>query len=156
MKLTAFTDYSLRVLMYLAAEPGRRATIAEIAAAFEIKENHLTKVAHFLGKHGWLANVRGKGGGLELARAPRDIVIGTVVRATEGEAMPAECFGDEAERCCLHRICRLRSAFRRAVEAFYAVLDGCTLEDVTANRPSLARVLFVERPPSRAATPSAR
>jgi Rrf2 family nitric oxide-sensitive transcriptional repressor len=156
MKLTAFTDYSLRVLMYLAADPGRRATIAEIAAAFDIKENHLTKVVHFLGKGGWLRNVRGKGGGLELARSPQQIVVGGVVRATEGAALPAECFGDDAERCCLHRICRLRAALARAVDAFYAVLDDCTLEDVTANRPALARVLFVEPPGRASAHPGMR
>jgi Rrf2 family nitric oxide-sensitive transcriptional repressor len=153
VRLTAFTDYSLRVLMYLAADPGRRATIAEVAAAFDIKENHLTKVVHFLGKAGWLRNVRGKGGGLELARPPREIVVGAVVRATEGAALPAECFGDDAERCCLHRICLLRAVLGRALDAFYAVLDHCTLEDVTSNRPALAHVLFIA-PPARASAPA--
>ena len=95
MRLTTFTDYSLRVLIYLAAEPRRRATIAEIASSFGISEHHLTKVVHFLGKAGLLTNVRGKGGGLNLARAPHEIGIGDVVRQTEGEAMPAECFGSE-------------------------------------------------------------
>jgi Rrf2 family nitric oxide-sensitive transcriptional repressor len=143
MKLTSFTDYSLRVLIYLAAEPGRRATIAEIAGAFGISENHLTKVVHFLGKHGWLSNVRGKGGGLQLALAPDSIVIGQVVRATEGEAVPAECFGDQPDNCSIARICRLRGVLREAVEAFHAVLDGYTLADLVRNRSSLARVLFV-------------
>ena len=86
MKLTSFTDFSLRVLIYLAADPARRATIAEVASAFDISENHLTKVVHFLGKEGWLVNVRGKGGGMNLAQAPEAIVIGRVVRATEGRA----------------------------------------------------------------------
>ncbi|HUP06523.1 MAG TPA: Rrf2 family transcriptional regulator, partial [Caldimonas sp.] len=125
MKLTAFTDYSLRTLMYLATDPSRRATIAEIAATFEIKENHLTKVVHFLGKAGLLRNLRGKGGGLELASAPADIVIGEVVRATEGAALPAECFGEHPDRCRIARMCRLRAALGRAVDAFYAVLDDC-------------------------------
>ena len=83
MKLSTFTDYSLRLLMYLAAEPQRRATIAEVAAAFDISAHHLTKVAHVLGRDGWLANVRGHGGGLALALPPRQIVIGAVVRRTE-------------------------------------------------------------------------
>ena len=89
MRLTAFTDYSLRVLIYLGTNPDRRATIAEVAQTFGISESHLTKVVHFLGLQGWLANVRGKGGGMQLALEARHIVIGRVVRATEGEAVPA-------------------------------------------------------------------
>lgn len=146
MKLTAFTDYSLRVLIYLATQPGRRATIAEIATAFDVNENHLTKVVHFLGKAGLLTNVRGKGGGLDLARPPKDIVVGDVVRQTEGMAGPVECFDPDGGRCCIGRVCRLRGVLHEAVEAFYRVLDGCTLEDLVENRPSLARVIFAERP----------
>jgi Rrf2 family nitric oxide-sensitive transcriptional repressor len=79
MKLTSFTDYSLRVLIYLAADPSRRATIAEVADAFAISEHHPTKVVHLLGKEGWLANVRGQGGGINLAQAPERINVGDVV-----------------------------------------------------------------------------
>lgn len=144
MKLTSFTDYSLRVLIYLAAEPGRRATIAEIATAFGVSENHLTKVVHFLGKQGWLANVRGKGGGLGLGMPPQDIVVGAVVRATEGGVMPAECFGDTPDNCSIARICRLRGVLAEAVEAFHAVLDGYTLADLVHNRAALARTLHIQ------------
>ena len=143
MKLTAFTDYSLRVLIFLAAQPGRRATIAEIAAAFDIKENHLTKVVHFLGKVELLANVRGKGGGLGLAKRPEEIVIGQVVRQTEGVSQPAECFSDEGD-CCIARVCRLRGVLGEAVKAFYNVLDAYTLADLVHNRNALAKVLFVQ------------
>ena len=145
MKLTSFTDYSLRVLMYLAAQPGRRATIAEIAASFEVSENHLTKVVHFLGRNGWLTTVRGKGGGLGLAKAPGSIVVGEVVRHTEGAAVPAECFGEEGGHCSIARICRLRGVLGEAVDAFYAVLDRYTLADLVHNGPALAKVLFVRR-----------
>lgn len=145
MRLTAFTDYSLRVLIYLAAEPQRRATIAEIAEAFGVKENHLTKVVHFLGKAGLLATVRGKGGGLGLARPPAEIVIGQVVRETEGAAVPAECFGEDRGHCRITRVCRLSGVLNEAVEAFYAVLDRHTLEDITHNRQQLAKVLFLDR-----------
>lgn len=144
MKLTSFTDYSLRVLIYLAAQPGRRATVAEIASVFEVSENHLTKVVHFLGKSGWLANVRGKGGGLGLAQEPQDIVIGHVVRHTEGIDMPAECFGEGHGRCRIERICHLRGVLQEAVEAFYAVLDRYTLADLAHNRVALSRVLFMQ------------
>jgi Rrf2 family nitric oxide-sensitive transcriptional repressor len=80
MKLTAFTDYSLRVLIYLATDTTRRATIAEIARSFDISENHLVKVVHFLGKQGWIETVRGKGGGIQLAMPPLQVNVGKVVR----------------------------------------------------------------------------
>jgi len=145
MKLTSFTDYSLRVLIYLAARPGRRATIAEIAGAFEISEHHLTKVVHFLGKSGWLANVRGKGGGLELALAPEQIGVGGVVRATEGAALPAECFEQEGGACAITPVCKLRDVLGEAVQAFYKVLDRYTLADLVHNRQAIAKLLFIER-----------
>ena len=147
MKLTAFTDYSLRVLIYLAAQPQKRATIAEIAASFDVSENHLTKVVHLLGKSGWLANVRGKGGGLELAMPPELVGVGAVVRQTEGAAVVAECFSDEANHCAITRICRLRGVLGEAVEAFYTVLDRYTLADLVQNRQALAKVLFIDRTP---------
>ncbi|WP_332746179.1 Rrf2 family transcriptional regulator [Hydrogenophaga sp.] len=145
MKLTAFTDYSLRVLIYLAAQPQQRATIAEIATAFDVSENHLTKVVHCLGKNGWLANVRGKGGGLELAMPPELIGVGAVVRQTEGVAVVAECFSDKGNHCSITRVCRLRGVLGEAVEAFHAVLDRYTLADLVQNRQSLAKVLFIDR-----------
>ena len=142
MKLTAFTDYSLRVLIYLAAQPGERATIAQIATSFDVSENHLTKVVHFLGKNGWLANVRGKGGGLELAMPPERVGLGQVVRHTEGAAVPAECFGEGGGHCSIAGICRLSGVLGEAVKAFYAVLDKYTLADLVHNRQALAKVLF--------------
>ena len=144
MKLTAFTDYSLRVLIYLATEPGERATIAQIARASGISEHHLVKVVHFLGQQGWLNNTRGKGGGMELALPPGRIVLGQVVRATEGEAVVAECFADTGGDCCLAPNCRLRGVLREAVTAFEAVLDRYTLADLVSNRHQLAQVLFFD------------
>jgi Rrf2 family nitric oxide-sensitive transcriptional repressor len=151
MKLSTFTDYSLRLLMYLAAEPKRRATIAEVATAFGISEHHLTKVAHGLGRHGWLANVRGHGGGLALAMAPKHIVIGEVVRRTEGGDLPAACFADDAAPCALDKACRLRGVLAEALEAFYRVLDRYTLADLVRNPQVLSRLLFIGQP-VRAAT----
>jgi Rrf2 family transcriptional regulator, nitric oxide-sensitive transcriptional repressor len=145
MKLTAFTDYSLRVLIYLAAQPERRATIADVATSFEVSENHLTKVVHFLGKSGWLANVRGKGGGMELAMPPELIGVGNVIRGTEGVDMPAECFSADGSHCSIAPICSLRGVLGEALKAFYAVLDRYTLADLVRNRQSLAKVLFTER-----------
>ena len=146
MKLTSFTDYSLRVLIYLAADTERRATVAGIAQAYGISLHHLTKVVHFLGKQGWVATTRGHGGGLGLAVPPEEIGVGRVVRATEGQAQAAECFGDTPDSCSIARICRLRGVLAEAVEAFYRVLDDHTLADLVHNRGALAQVLhFVPR-----------
>lgn len=141
MRLTAFTDYSLRVLIYLAAQPDRRATIAEIATAFDVNENHLTKVVHHLGKAGWISTIRGKGGGLTLARSAEEICVGEVVRDAEGQVMPAECFAPEKSDCAILRSCQLKGVLAEAVEAFYAVLDRYTLADITRNRRTLATIL---------------
>jgi Rrf2 family nitric oxide-sensitive transcriptional repressor len=141
MRLTTFTDYSLRVLIYVAAAPEGHATIGEIARAFEISENHLVKVVHLLGREGFLVNTRGRGGGLRLAQPPRAINVGQVIRATEGADVPAECFDPAADRCALTGVCRLAGVLARALEAFHEVLDGVTLEDLLANRPQVVAVL---------------
>ena len=152
MKLTAFTDYALRVLMYLAMQPGRRVRVADVASAFGVPENHLVKVVHFLGKSGWLRNVRGHGGGMELASPPESIRVGSVIRATEGDAQMAECFGDSDGDCAIAPNCRLCGVLGEAARAFYGVLDRYTLADLVYNRQQLARILFSDR----AAAPKAR
>ena len=145
MKLTAFTDYSLRVLIYLAGEPGRRATIAEISSAFDVSENHLTKVVHFLGKQGWISTTRGKGGGIALARPATQIGVGAVVRDTEGAAMPAECFDATNKQCAILKGCRLRKALADAVHAFYEVLDQYSLADIARSQQVLATIVQFHR-----------
>jgi Rrf2 family transcriptional regulator, nitric oxide-sensitive transcriptional repressor len=144
MRLTTFTDYSLRVLIYLAAEPGRRATIAEIANAFGVNQNHLTKVAQFLGQQGWIHTVRGKGGGLSLGAAPGRIRVGEVVRQAEGADLPAECFAPGHDHCTISHVCRLRGVLREATRAFHAVLDGYTLADLVHNRAALSGLLRID------------
>jgi Rrf2 family nitric oxide-sensitive transcriptional repressor len=153
MKLTTFTDYSLRTLIYLAAQPDRRATISQIAGTFDISEHHLTKVVHFLGQCGWLTTVRGKNGGLSLAMDAEAIGVGEVVRQTEGPALPAECFGTEHSRCSIAPVCRLRGVLDEAVTAFYAVLDRYTLADIARNQRALAGILFTEAPRRPPASP---
>jgi Rrf2 family nitric oxide-sensitive transcriptional repressor len=143
MKLSSFTDYSLRVLIYLATDTTRRATVAEIATAFGVSENHLVKVVHFLGKQGWIETVRGRGGGILLAMAPERVNVGQVVRDTEGAAIPAECFSPDGGACVITRDCRLKSVLGEAVGAFYAVLDHYTLADLSRNRQTLAKVLMI-------------
>ncbi len=148
MRLTAFTDYSLRVLMFLAAHTGRRSTVAEIATAYDISQHHLVKVAHFLAQQGWVDTVRGKGGGLRLARPPEALGLGQVVRQTEGDARPAECFQARGNRCRISGCCQLKGVLASAVDAFYAVLDRHTLADITRNPRLLARALGIVAPPA--------
>jgi Rrf2 family nitric oxide-sensitive transcriptional repressor len=152
MKLTSFTDYSLRVLIYLAAEPERRATIAEISKVFDVSENHLTKVVHFLGKQGWITTVRGKGGGLSLAMPAQAICVGKVLRDTEGNEGPAECLGEEESTCAIVSCCQLKGALAEALHAFYAVLDRYTLADITRNKAALTSILHFHKAPPHAKT----
>lgn len=147
MRLTTFTDYSLRVLIYLAGRPEHRATIAEVAAAFDISEHHLVKVVQFLGKEGILLNTRGRGGGMQLAKAPSAIIIGRVVRLAEGANRPAECFDDATNTCALTGICRLQRVLSDAVKAFYATLDQYSLDDLRISPPRLKAALLHWHPP---------
>ena len=156
MRLTSFTDYCLRVLIFVAAHPQEKTTIAEVARSYAISEHHLTKVVHFLGKAGFLANVRGRGGGLCLARPPRRISVADVVRKAEGAAVPAACFDEAAETCAISRICRLRGVLGEAVRAFHTVLEQYTLEDLVANRQRLKLVLLPPSPRKPAKDTDAR
>jgi Rrf2 family transcriptional regulator, nitric oxide-sensitive transcriptional repressor len=141
VRLTTFTDYSLRVLIYLAGAAEHRATIAEIAGAFGISENHLVKVVHLLGKEGLLINTRGHGGGVRLARPPTAINIARVVRLTEGADVPAECFDRETNRCALTAVCRLQPVLKEGVTAFYEALGRYSLEDLRIPPAKLARAI---------------
>ena len=130
MKLTTFSDYTLRVLMFLALNRDRLATIPEIAAAYGISENHLMKVVHQLARSGAIESVRGKGGGIRLAREPEDIRLGQVVRLSEGHAPIVECLSDDARACRIAPACRLAAVLVRAFDALFATLDEYTLADL--------------------------
>jgi len=144
MRLTTFTEYSLRVLVYLAAAPEGRTTIAHIAQAFGVSQHHLVKVVHFLGRHRLLANTRGRGG-LRLARAPAEINVGRVVRLTEGGDMPAECFDRRRNTCVLAGGCGLRDVLAEALDNFYGTLDQYTVAELHV-QPRKLRALFELRP----------
>ncbi len=146
MRLTTFSDYSLRVLMYLGVHDDRLATIAEVAAAYGISENHLVKVVHHLAQRGYVETLRGKGGGMRLARKPARINLGELVRGTEEQRL-VECF-DADSSCRIESACALRAILGEALESFFAVLDRHTLADLLVQERKLAKVLtFV--PPAR-------
>jgi len=130
MQLTRFTDYSLRVLVYLGAHPERLCTISEIADAYRISENHLMKVVNRLATAGYIETVRGKGGGMHLSRAPKMINIGAVVRDMEERFDIVECFDEARQDCPLLPACALRSVLSDARRNFMATVDRYSLEDV--------------------------
>lgn len=143
MRLTSFTDYALRTLIFLALEPDRLATIDDICEAYDIPRNHLTKVVHLLGASGWVQTVRGKGGGLMLSAEPSEISVGGVIRMTESDFRIVECFDATDNRCALSPACRLKSALHEANAAWFAVLDPLTLEDLVANGRQLRSLLSI-------------
>lgn len=141
MKLTTFSDYTLRVLMYLALNRERLATIPEIAAAYDISENHLMKVVHQLARSGVIESVRGKGGGIRLAHEPEAIRLGQIVRTSEGSAPIVDCLSGDAATCCIAPACRLTAVLVRAFDALYAALDDYTLADLVHAPRSLKALL---------------
>jgi Rrf2 family nitric oxide-sensitive transcriptional repressor len=147
MRLTTFSDYSFRVLIYLGAAPGALATIGEISAAYGISDNHLMKVVHRLGQLGYIETVRGKGGGMRLAQPPQAINVGEVLRATEDSFELVDCM--HGGECRIERSCVLRHALVEARDAFLSVLDGYTLAQLLQPSRPLAKVLFA--PPLRGA-----
>jgi Rrf2 family nitric oxide-sensitive transcriptional repressor len=142
MRLTTFTDYTLRVLMYLGVRRDELVTIAEIAVAFGISENHLMKVVHFLAQQGYVETVRGKGGGMRLAMAPEEVGIGDVVRGTEQSLALVECFDAESNACNIAPACLLKGVFKKASDAFFAELDRHTLADLLRPAHRLVRILI--------------
>lgn len=140
MQLTYYTDYSLRVLIYLAVQCNRMANISEIAERYGISRNHLVKVVHNLARGGFIKSYRGKGGGIELARDPSRINIGDVVRYTEGPPKPVECFDLERNRCIIANACGLAEVVAEACDNFFATLDRYTLADVLKQRARLKKI----------------
>lgn len=141
MQLTRYSDYAVRVLLYLALAPERLVTIDEVAAGYGISRAHLTKVAHELGRRGYLEAVRGRSGGLRLGRPAEAIRLGALIRETEPSLALVECFRADGA-CAIEPACGLRPVLDEALAAFLAVLDRYTLADlVVRRRTPLARLL---------------
>lgn len=130
MQLTKFTDYALRVLIYLAQHPDGLATIADIAKDYDIPATHLMKVVHRLAQRGYIVTVRGKGGGMRLAKAPEMINVGDLVRDTEDNIDIVECFNAATQNCPLLPACALKSVLTEARKSFLATLDFYRLSDI--------------------------
>jgi Rrf2 family nitric oxide-sensitive transcriptional repressor len=156
MRLTLHTDYALRVLMYVSVKGDTLSTIPEIVKHFDISKGHVMKVVHQLGRQGYLETIRGKRGGIRLARKPAQINIGTVVRDMEEELGVLGCLQGSEGYCRIEGCCVLRSALRDATNAFLATLDGYTLADLVKPQRALARLLeFGEPAPLSEATGNA-
>jgi len=151
MQLTQFSNYAMRTLMYCALRRGGLCRVRDIAEAYGVSEHHLMKVVQVLGHVGVVETVRGRGGGIRLARPPHEIVVGDVVRATEGKMHLVECFDEATSSCPITAACRFRQALHRALDAFFLVLDGYTLADLVATPEPLEELLHLERPASTVA-----
>lgn len=144
MHLTFYTDYALRTLIYLALNDDRLSTVEEVAQAFKISRSHLTKVAPRLSECGFIESVRGRAGGLRLAKAPSEIRVGDVVRATEEDFKIVECFSPDTNTCRIMGVCNLKGMLTEALAAWLEVLDKYTLADLLQQPQSLAKRLGLE------------
>ena len=151
MRLSLWTDYTLRVLMYCAACEHRDlpVTISEIAESHGISRSHLTKIVQQLGAKGLLETTRGRGGGIRLCKPAAEINVGDLVRQTETDFAIVECFDPQTNECCLSPRCRLKGVLHQATNSFLAVLDGVTLADVIAPLPGEAMSMKAQMPVSR-------
>lgn len=154
MRLTLFTDFALRLLMYLGTHSDDLCRIQEIADAYGISKNHLMKVAHQLGRAGYVDTLRGRSGGLRLAKAPAEIRISDVVRVTEEDFRMVECFDPARNTCVISGTCRLRGVLAEALDAYLAVLDRYSLADLVSDGGALGSVVL--RTSGQEAVPEAK
>ena len=151
MRLTVFTDYSLRVLIYAAVDRDRLVTIDDIARAYGISKNHLRKVVHDLSQRGYLDTVQGRSGGVRLSRPAAEINVADVVRDTEQDFPLVECLGAGEGACRIAPACVLRTAVSEALQAFLAALARYTIADLTRPRHALGTLLGVSLLPAQPA-----
>jgi Rrf2 family nitric oxide-sensitive transcriptional repressor len=146
MRLSEYTDYTLRVLMYCAVNRQSLVTVAELAEHYNLSKNHLMKVVNDLARRGLIETTRGRGGGLRLLKPAEDIRVGDVVRASESDFRLVECFDPQTDNCVLSPSCRLRLLFQSGLQAFFERLDGATLADIVGPLPPLPEGAVVRRP----------
>lgn len=145
MKLTSYTNYALRCMQLAALKAPGLVRVDDVSQIHGISRPHIVKVVHELGKAGYLETVRGRNGGFRLGRSAETILVGDVVRLTEGPLDVVECFNPEKNTCPLMGVCRLSKKIKEATHAFMEVLDDVTIADISANRvPLLNRIALVE------------
>ena len=154
MRLAEYTDYTLRVLMYCAANPDRLITIAEIAQTHDLSKNHLMKIVSDLARQGLVETTRGRGGGIRLVKAPSEIRIGDVEMISETDFRLVECFDEATSTCSIAASCRMKRLFGRALAAYFQELDSATLQDMVAPPPRRGSVIPIRA--TRAAPPAAK
>lgn len=147
MRLTSFTDYTLRTLLHLGSNRDRLVTIQEIADLHGISKNHLMKVVNELGRNGIVETIRGRNGGFRLAHEPKDINVGAVVRLAESDFYMAECFNPSGAPCGLVKACRLKGVLKDATSAYLAELDRHTLADLLPEPPPKEAPVTLHRGP---------
>ena len=140
VRLTLFSDYALRVLVHAGTHADRLVTVTEIAASYRISRHHLIKVVQLLVQNGFVETVRGRTGGLRLARAPEAINVGALVRSTEPDFDLVECFDSRTNTCVIAPACDLKAVLHEAQSEFMRVLDSYTLADLLVRRRKLAQI----------------
>jgi Rrf2 family nitric oxide-sensitive transcriptional repressor len=152
MRLTLWTDYAFRTLIYVGIKGDELSTIADIADSFGISKSHLMKIVNGLEQRGYLETVRGRNGGIRLKRMPAQVGVGAVVRDTEEDLAVIGCLG-ESNFCSIERCCVLKSVLREATQAFLRVLDEYTLADLIRPRSRLVQALGLKAAPGAAKAP---
>ena len=144
MHLTQYTTFALRTLQYVALRDPAIVTVEEVSRAHRISKAHLVKVSHELGQRGYIQTIRGRNGGMRLARPADQITVGEVVRWTEAPLELVECFNSDTNTCPLLGACHLSRGIQRALRAFLSVLDDMTIADITINRGVLLDRLMTQ------------
>jgi len=141
MNITTFSDYTLRVLIYLAAHEGEKSTAEKIASAYGISFHHVAKAAQWLAREGYVNSERGRSGGMTLRHNLNEINIGRVVKATEAGSALVDCMKGNGGTCCIQPSCGLKHALAEAQAAFYKALESFTLADIVTEKSTLQMLL---------------
>lgn len=145
MKLTSYTNYAMRCLQLATLKHPELVRVDDVVLIHDVSRPHIVKVVHELGKAGYLETIRGRSGGFRLARPAENIIVGDVVRLTEGSMDIVECFNPDTNTCPFIGICKLSKKIQEATNAFMEILDDVTVADIASNHiPLLNRIEMIE------------